>query len=267
MNRTALITGASSGIGEAFARTLAERQFDLVLTARRLSRLETLAEQLRASTGVTVHVHACDLADPSAPAALKHFTDQADIAVDLLINNAGYGLTQTYLARDWPEHAAFMQVMMGSVAELCHLYLPGMCERRWGRVINVASLAGFMPGTRGHTQYTAVKAWMIKFSESLSLELTDQGVHVTASCPGFTTSEFHDVTGTREQMNSMPGFMWKSAEYVVDKSLAASERGDRVVITGGVNKGLALMARWLPSRWVQAMMNRQSGKFRQIDDG
>ncbi len=210
-------------------------------------------------------VVAADLGEPDACQRIWNTLQADDVSVDMLVNNAGYGVTGTYLSREWPVHEAFMQVMLRSVAELCHLFMPAMVERGWGRVINVASLAGFLPGTNGHTQYAAVKAWMIKFSESLSLELADRGVLTCASCPGFTYSEFHDVTGTREQMKSMPKWMWMTAEEVVDLSLKANQRGKAIVITGRINRFIAFLTRVMPRRVVMWLLRKNSGKFRKVD--
>ena len=153
-----LVTGASAGIGEAFARALAARGHDLVLVARREERLQALADELQRAHGNRCHVMAADLSDPQAPAVLCDELQSRNLQVDWLINNAGYGLPGTLVANPWPAHADFIQVMMTAPTELAWRLLPGMRERGHGRVINVASLAGFVPGTAGHTLYAASKA-------------------------------------------------------------------------------------------------------------
>ena len=139
-----------------------------------------------------------------------------------------------------------------------------MIERRWGRIVNVASLAGLLPGVAGHTLYAASKAFAIAFSESLALETARYGVHVTASCPGFTLTEFHDVTGTREQVNRMPRAMWLDARHVAESSYDAVVRGTVVYVPGRVNQTMATLARLLPKSIVLAAMKRSAGTFRKV---
>lgn len=181
-----LVTGASSGIGAEFARQLAAGGHDLVLTARRADRMETLATELREryATHVTVLPH--DLADPAAPQMLCDTLEQRGLQVDWLINNAGYGVPGTLDANDWTTHADSLQVLLIAPTELAWRLLPGMRERGHGRIINVSSLAGHVPGPAGHTLYAATKAYLIKFSQSLALENQSAGVNVCALCPGFT---------------------------------------------------------------------------------
>ena len=262
--RRALVTGASSGIGSAFARVLADRGHDLILTARRQDRLETLAADLRARHGTDVVVIAEDLSDPLARGRLADAIACRSLEVDLLVNNAGYGVPGRYAATTWIDQQKFLQVMVVAVAELTHRFLPGMIERRWGRIINVASLAGMLPGVAGHTLYAASKAFVITFSESLALETARHGLHVTASCPGFTLSEFHDVTGTRAQVSTMPSFMWLDAEFVARASYDAVMAGVPVFVPGRVNTTLATLGRMLPRSMVWGLMKRNATRFRRV---
>jgi hypothetical protein len=258
-----LVTGASAGIGAAFARGLAARGHDLVLTARRADRLEALAQTLRAAHGCDITVLPLDLADPAAPRELCEELERRGLAVDWLINNAGYGLPGTFDANTWEAHAAFIQVLMTAPTELAWRLLPGMRQRRYGRIVNVASLAGHVPGTAGHTLYGASKAYQIKFSQSLALENRHLGVHVCALCPGFTWSEFHDVTGTRELMNQMPRFMWQTAEDVVREAYEAAERGEIVHVTGPVNRFIKSLVKLMPDRMALWLSARESRRYRQ----
>ncbi|WP_329743071.1 SDR family NAD(P)-dependent oxidoreductase [Dyella sp. A6] len=261
-----LVTGASSGIGAAFAQALAARGHDLVLTARRADRLEALAESLRQSHACQVTVLAADLAAPAAPKALCEALQQRGLAVDWLINNAGYGVPGSFTGNAWQIHADFLQVLLTAPTELAWLLLPGMRERGYGRIVNVASLAGHVPGTAGHTLYAASKSYLIRFSESLALENRDRNVHVCALCPGFTYSEFHDVTGTRTLMNKLPGFMWQSAEAVVAEGIAAVEHGDAVHVTGRVNRTIKAIFKLVPDRLARALSARQAKRYRQFDE-
>ena len=264
VRRRALVTGASAGIGAAFARVLAEQGYDLILTARRHDRLEALGKELSAGYHVHCTVIAEDLAAAGAVERLVHEIGQRALAVDLLVNNAGYGVPGSYAKTTWTQQRDFLQVMVVAVAELTHRLLPGMIERGWGRIINVASLAGLLPGVAGHTLYAASKAFVISFSESLALETRGHSIHVTASCPGFTLSEFHDVTGTREQVNRMPKFMWSQAEEVARSSYAAVMAGRAVYVPGRLNRSMASLSRVLPRRAVLALMKRSAGNFRRV---
>ena len=204
--RLALITGASAGIGAAFARIYASHGYDVALTARRLDRLEALAAEIRMRFGVEAYAISADLADPGGVDAVLAAVAAEGREIDALVNNAGYGLPGTFDKTSWADQSAFLQVMLTSVCEMTHKVLPGMVERRFGRIVNVASLAGLAPGSAGHTLYAATKSFLVKFSQSLHLENLANGVHASALCPGFTLSEFHDVNGTRAQVSqSLPG--------------------------------------------------------------
>jgi short-subunit dehydrogenase len=260
-----LVTGASSGIGAEFARQLAALGHNLVVTARRTDRLDTLAGELRERHGIEVTVLPSDLADREAPRELCDALAQRGLQVDWLINNAGYGVPGSFLANEWKTHADSLQVLVTAPTELARRLLPGMRERGYGRIVNVASLAGHVPATAMHTLYAASKAYLIKFSQSLALENRDAGVNVCALCPGFTWSEFHDVTGTREKMDKMPAFMWLSAQEVVRQGIAAVERGESMIITGRVNRLIKTVFQLMPDRLANGLSARQAKRYRNAD--
>jgi len=260
---TALVTGASAGIGKAFADVFAKNGFDLILTARREERLKTLAGELQAKHGIKASVCAMDLADPTGAERLVAEIKANGLKVDALVNNAGYGVPGSFLSSSWDRHADFLQVLLISVTELTYRLLPGMVERGYGRIINVASLAGLVPAPAGHTLYAAAKAFLIKFSESLAHEVRRHDVHVTALCPGFTFSEFHDVTGTRARMKSLPPFMWSSSSEVARQGYDAVMAGKSVVVTGRVNAAIATLVRMLPQRLVIGVGRRIGRQYRQ----
>ena len=263
--RWALVTGASAGIGAAIARELASRGTNLVLTARRRDRLDGLARELAQAHAIRAECVAADLADARAPGYLCAEIQRHGIAVDVLVNNAGYGVPGHYQSKPWNVHAAFLQVMVTAPCELVHRLLPGMQERGYGRIVNVASLAGLIPGSAGHTLYAASKAFLIKFSQSLALENTRRGVNVCALCPGFTYSEFHDVTGTRSIVSKMPGWMWLSAGEVARQGIDAVERGEAVWVTGRVNRAIKTLAKLLPDRLALRVVQGRSKHFRAQD--
>lgn len=263
--RLALITGASAGIGAASARIYASHGYDVALTARRADRLEGLAAEIKLRSGVEAYAIPADLADPAGvDTVLAAIADQGRV-VDALINNAGYGLPGTYAATSWADQATFLQVMLTSVCEMTHKVLPGMVERRFGRIVNVASLAGLVPGAAGHTLYAATKGFLVKFSQSLHLENLSTGVHVSALCPGFTYSEFHDVNGTRGQVSQgVPEWMWLGADEVAAAGYEAAEANRSICVPGAPNKAIAAVAKMLPDDWALALMANQGGRFRKV---
>jgi short-subunit dehydrogenase len=264
--RRALVTGASAGIGAEFARQLAASGHALVLTARRADRLAALAEELKAAHGVAVDCIVADLANPHTPAALCDELARRGLDIDVLINNAGYGVPGGLTSQPWQVHADFIQVLMTAPAELVYRLLPGMRQRGYGRIVNVASLAGHVAAPAGHTLYAASKAYLIKFSQALALENRGRGIRVCALCPGFTYSEFHDVTGSRELVSKMPKWMWMHADRVVREGLAAVERGEAVYIPGRINRTIKGLIKLLPDRIGMRMAARQGRKFRVADD-
>lgn len=261
--RTALVTGASSGIGKAFAELLAEKGYALVLTARRRDRLDALAAALRQRHGIETHTIVADLAEPDASSRIVAELQQRQLTIDVLVNNAGYGVPGSYVNVAWSDHARFMQVMVTAVLDLTYRLFPAMLERGWGRIINIASVAGMVPAPAGHTLYGASKAFLIRFSEALSAEGAPKGVHVTAVCPGFTLSEFHDVTGTRDKMNMVPGILWLDAPSVAREGYDAVMRGHSVVVNGWIYRFLVWLNGALPrslSRRVSGMAGRRYRK-------
>ncbi len=262
--KLALITGASAGIGASFARAYAARGYDLALTSRRRERLEALGQELKTAHGADSLILPADLADPAAPAALIAALSASGRAPSVVVNNAGYGLPGTFATTSWQDQAAFIQVMVTAVAELSHRTLPAMRAAKFGRIVNVASLAGLLPGSAGHTLYAASKAFLIKMSQSLAAE-AGEGVHVTALCPGFTYSEFHDVNGTRDAVSKMPRALWQDADTVVAGAIEASEAGEAVFVPGSINKSLAWLGRALPPKLAMRIVAGQSSRFRRME--
>jgi short-subunit dehydrogenase len=256
------VTGASAGIGEAFADLLADAGYALVLVARRSDRLAAVAARLREKHGVDVDVLTVDLSVPGAASRICDEIATRGWQIDTLINNAGYGVPGPYTRSTWEDHAAFLNVMVVAVCEMTRRLLPGMIERRFGRIVNVASLAGLVPAPAGHTLYAASKSFLIKFSEALAHEVSHQGVNVTALCPGFTYSEFHDVTGTRATVSKLPKFMWMDANAVARAGYEGVSAGQPIVVTGRVNATIAILARLLPQRLVSALNRRASKAYR-----
>ncbi len=248
--RTALITGASAGLGVEFARQLAARGIDLVLVARREDRLKEVAREISARSGVRVECFAADLARRTAPAEIEAFARDHDLAIDYLINNAGIAGPSLLDDRDWDEQADFFELMMISIAQLCHRFIPAMRQRGFGRVVNVASFAGRLSRPAG-ANYGPAKAYVIALSEELALVLKGSGVNVSALCPGFVHTDFHDVAGLMEMKRSLPGFLWYDAETVVREGLEAVEKGRPIMISGRLYRWLDPLAQ---SVWIRPLI-------------
>jgi uncharacterized protein len=259
----ALVTGASSGIGAALAEVFAAKGFDLIVTARREDRLATLAAALRDRHGAEAAVIPADLSTSGAVAALCDELSSRGLVVDTLINSAGFGVPGGYDRTSWVSQAALIQVTITSMAELTHRLLPRMLEQGDGRILNIASLAGLLPAPAGHTLYAASKAAVIRFSEALSEEVGDRGVHVTVLCPGFTLTEFHEVTGTRHLVDRLPGFMWSKAADVAAHGYDAVVQGRTVCIPGRLNRGIAFVGRHMPGAFA-LLQRRWSWSFRKV---
>ncbi len=258
----ALITGASAGIGACFAEQLAAAGWSLILVARRESALQSLQNKITQQHAVDCSYVVADLAEPAANQVIYQHCISHDYHVSMLVNNAGYGVPGDFDSVDWNTHQAMLQVMLSSVVELSYLFYPGMQQQKQGYIINVASLAGLTPPTAGHTLYGAVKSFVIKFSHSLHLEAADHGVHVTALCPGFTYTEFHDVNGTREMVSKMSNKLWMSADEVVAQGIAAVNVNQAVYINGWRNRAIALLTRILPDKLIRFLMAGSVAKFR-----
>jgi len=260
--KRALVTGASAGIGEAFAEALAEKGADLILTARRGERLKRLAAKLEEKFGIKAIAIEADLSDPAAPQKIADELAARGAEVDILINNAGFGLPGAYEDADWEAHRDFIELMLTAPAQLVRLFLPGMQARGYGRIINVASLAGLVPAGAGHTMYGAIKAFLVSFSQALAAENEMRDVKVSALCPGFTYSEFHDVNETRGVVSRLPKYMFMEARPVVVGALEAVEARRVIYVPGLWNKFVACLMRLLPRPWAAALVKRQARNFR-----
>ena len=259
----ALVTGASAGIGAEFCRQLAASGYQLVLVARRADKLQAIADEVKASYGTNSLIITADLSESSASEDIVKRLEQENVKVEYLVNNAGYGLPGSFHVPAWQEHADFIQVMITAVCELTWRLLPGMREHGRGFIINVASVAGLIPSSAGHTLYGASKSFLIKFTESLLLENKDSGVKATALCPGFTYSEFHDVNNTRSAVSQLPSYLWLDASMVVADALAAMSANKVIspVIPGRQYKMLVWVNRHLP--WLGAMfIEKNANKYR-----
>lgn len=252
---TALITGASSGIGEVFARRLAAEGYGLLLTARRAGRLEALARELEEQHGAAVEVFPADLADPDSLRRLEERVTGGP-ALALLVNNAGFGVPGLVAEVDPGRQEAMIDVHLTATVRLCRAALPAMVRAGGGAVINVSSVAAFLPTPRGAV-YSATKSFLNLFTEALDAELAGSGVRVQALCPGFTHTGFHDTPEYDFDRSTVPRWLWMTAEQVVDISLTALRRRRVVVITSWRNQLLVTLLR---TPLVKTLLRRMAGK-------
>ncbi|MEI3866259.1 SDR family NAD(P)-dependent oxidoreductase [Microbacterium sp. CCNWLW134] len=251
MARTALITGASSGLGAEYARQLASRGMDLVLVARDAAALERIAVEAR-SSGVHVEVVAADLLDADDRKRVEVRAADPRHPIDLLVNNAGFGLPLAFERNDPDDEARHLILHVEVAMRLMRAVLPGMLERGSGRIVNIASVAGFVP--RG--TYGAAKGWLISFSRWANVAYRDRGVTVTAVCPGFVHTNFHERMGLPPGEEGVPGVLWLHAPAVVRESLRDVARGRAVSVPSLRYKALVALSRVVPDGLVAAAASR-----------
>ena len=254
--RRALVTGASSGLGETFARQLAGRGYDLVLVARRRDRLDKLAQELAESRGVEAEVIEADLSRPEGVALVEQRLRKGDI--DMLVNNAGFATRGEFWALPVERETQEIDVNVRAVARLAHTALEAMVPKKSGAIINVASVGAFQPVPYMAT-YAATKAFVLHFSEALHEEARRHGIMVTCLCPGPVRTEFHQVAGVNEE--SMP-VGWKTPDQVVASALRANSRGRAIVVPGGMNAMTATVAKFAPRFLTRKLAGRM---FRDAD--
>jgi short-subunit dehydrogenase len=243
--KTALITGASVGIGESFARLLASEKFDLVLVARDQQRLDAKADELSQMFKVNVEVISADL---SKPEELEHVVARVSTKsapIDVLINNAGFGINKSFTKSEVTEEIALLDVLVTAPLKLMHAILPEMKERNSGIIINVSSVAGWIAGG----SYSAAKSYVTVLSESLHTELAGTGITVHALCPGFTRTEFHQRG--KMKMGALPSFMWLNADHVVSSAWSAALKGKAISVPGWQFKILSAISRFGPRPFVR----------------
>ena len=252
MNKTALITGASSGLGKDFATLFAERGYDLVLTARRKKNLEEISINLTNQFGVKVFFISCDLSDLKSTEEIYNFCEESKIQIDVLVNNAGYGLTDSFEKISLKDHINFINVLSTSAIVLTRLFLPGMIKRKFGRIINISSVAAFAPFTNSGGMYIATKLMLLKFSEMIHNDYKSKNIFSCAVCPGFTHTEFHK--NMKEFKSSIPSFMWMESRTVAEQAYDASMLGKEIIINGWRYKVLVFLMKITP-KWLVKLLS------------
>ncbi len=257
-----LITGASAGIGAAFARAYAGRGFDLALVARRRERLDALAAELSAAHGIEAFAIAADLAVHEAETPVMAALAGRGRVVDVLVNNAGFGIPQSFTGVPWSRQREFLMTLAVTPCALAHAVIPGMVERGHGAIVNIASVAGFAPGVGGNTLYPAVKSLMIKFSQSLDSEYRSLGLKITAVCPGTTISDFAETARIPGRDTLKPGFGVQTAEAVVEAAIRGNEAGRVIVIPGAFNRLAVALMRLPPEPLVRSVIDAAAARYR-----
>ncbi len=242
---TALVTGASSGIGADIARSLAGRGHGAVLVARRTERLEDLAEELRTQHDVRAETLACDLADSAARERLAGQIGELGLTVEVLVNNAGFGSGGLFHELDQGRELEMVRLNVEAVVALCGELVPRMVERGRGAVLNVASTAAFQPLPRQAT-YSASKAFVLAFTDALHADLQGSGVTATSLCPGPVKTEFASSAGIDEAASGLPEMFWTDSADVAEEAVKGLERGRRVVVPGRLNQASALGGQHVP---------------------
>lgn len=259
MALTALVTGASSGIGHELARVLARDGYHLVLVARSAERLQPVADELRRAHSVSVQLLAHDLSDPAAPEAIAAALQREGIALDVLVNNAGFGTHGLFATSDWAAESGMIHVNMMALTHLTRLVVPGMIQRRSGKILNVASLAAFQPGPLMAVYY-ASKAYTLSFSEALAEELRGSGVTVTALCPGYVPTGFQARAGIQQAPSGTISEIL-DARTVAEIGYRGLMRGDPVVIPGFRNRLSVLAVRLAPRSLVRRLVGRRHANY------
>jgi short-subunit dehydrogenase len=257
-NQIALVTGATSGIGRAYAVCFAKAGYNLVITGRRMDKLNLLAHEMREQFGICVRVIKAELSvEEDLQKLIKAIESHDNIHV--LVNNAGFGSGVEFCKNKLDEHMKMLQVHVIVSVKLAYAVLPQMISRKEGTIINVSSLGAYMPAP-GSSMYSATKLFLTSFSESLYMEVHQHGIKVQCVCPGFTHTDFHERR-TDGKMKKTSGMMWMEAATVVEKSLQSLEHNSIVVIPGFINKLLIVLSSLIPRKLYYYIMEK-SGKIK-----
>ena len=248
-NSYALITGASSGIGLEIAKNLAEKGYNLILTARRRDLLEEVAKNISSKNDVNVDIISKDLSLKESTQEIFEFCEAKEYSVDILVNNAGYGIKTAFEKTSVEEEEKFIRVLGTSVIMLTKLFIPKMIENGGGKVMIVSSVAAFAAPSAIQPLYGPIKTFMNRFSDSINVNYKHKGITSTALCPGFTITGFHTASGVQEEMDRVPRFLVFSAKRIADEAVDATLSGKSLCVPTFTYKTLVFTLRYLP-RWV-----------------
>ena len=242
----ALITGASSGIGLEIAKNLAKRGYNLILTARRTELLESLSKEITNENNIHVDIISKDLSQYEAPREIFEFCESKNYRVDVLINNAGYGIKTSFHETSIEDEEAFIRVLGTSVIMLTKLFIPKMLENGGGKIMIVSSVASLTPPSAIQPLYGPIKTFMNRFSDGININYKHKGISSTAVCPGFTTTGFHTASGVQEEMDRVPKFMVFPASRIANEGVEAMFAGKRIFIPTKTYRTLVFLTSNLP---------------------
>ena len=245
-NKYTLITGASSGIGLEIAACMAEKGYNLILTARRENILIKVSKDISEKYKVKVDYIAADLSDIDAPERMFNYCEENDYEVDVLVNNAGYGIPTSFHETSMEEEEKFIRVLGISVIAMTKIFLSGMIERGYGRTMIVSSVAAFSPPSSIQPLYGPIKTFMNRFSDGINLNYNHKGITSTAVCPGFTVTGFHTASGVQDEMDRVPSFMKLSATRVASEGVEATLSGKPLCIPSKTYKTLVFILKYVP---------------------
>ncbi len=259
---TAIITGATSGIGAAYAKALAQKGWNLIITGRRENRLKTIKKDLSDLYPIHIQTVKADLLNPDDINHFLQVIDQTD-HIELLINSAGFGFNRNFFENEYDIQLSMMQIHINATTKIVHHVVPHMIKNGKGNIINIASLSAFLPAPLSYC-YNASKAFLVTFSECLYLDLSSKNIKVQVLCPGLTKTEFHSKQGIHNiDNNFINRLMWLSADQVVNKSLNALRNGKIIVIPGFVNRFIYFLTKIIPKRIYYKIAVRRSEKINQ----
>ena len=245
-NKYTLITGASSGIGLEIAACMADKGHNLILTARRENILMEASNDISEKYKVKVDYIAADLSDIDAPERIFNYCEENDYEVDVLVNNAGYGIPTSFHETSMQEEEKFIRVLGISVIAMTKIFLSGMIERGYGRIMIVSSVAAFSPPSSIQPLYGPIKTFMNRFSDGINLNYNHKGITSTAVCPGFTVTGFHTASGVQDEMDRVPSFMKLSATRVASEGVEATLSGKPLCIPSKTYKTLVFILKYVP---------------------
>ena len=245
-NKYTLITGASSGIGLEIAACMADKGHNLILTARRENILMEASNDISEKYKVKVDFIAADLSDIDAPERIFNYCEEKDYEIDILVNNAGYGIPTSFHKTSMEEEEKFIRVLAISVIAMTKIFLSGMVERGYGRIMIVSSVAAFSPPSSIQPLYGPIKTFMNRFSDGINLNYNHKGITSTAVCPGFTVTGFHTASGVQDEMDRVPSFMKLSATRVASEGVEATLSGKPLCIPSKTYKTLVFILKYVP---------------------
>ena len=254
-NNYALVTGASSGIGLEIARSLAKRNYNLVLVARREEQLNAIATEIKNDFHIDIEVCPADLANPQAPDDIYNFCSSKNLNIEILINNAGYGIATPFHVTSLEDEEKFIRVLATSVISLTKLFVSDMVEKKSGKIMIVSSVAAFAPPSAIQVLYGPIKTFMNRFSDALNSSYNHIGITSTAVCPGFTVTNFHTASNVQKMMDDVPSFMKFSAERIAKEGVVAMFKGKPLCVPTKTYKFLVFLLKATPYWFIRLLEN------------